>query len=158
MSAAAHIDRESRAQPSAAPPLSSHWLAALVLAAAFVAPLPHGDKIGGLPSLCVFHNLTGLPCPGCGFTRSLVCCAHGQLGNAIIYHPLGPILFAALAWWSIIGVVSFVKSVTNSQYLRTTIDKPVKPSRLVRFASYAGLILLLAVWVARLAHVLPSPP
>lgn len=42
-----------------------------------------------LPDTCTFHNLTGLPCPGCGLTRSLVAAAHGDLAGSLTFHRLG---------------------------------------------------------------------
>jgi hypothetical protein len=49
------------------------------------------------PPLCPFRLLTGLPCPGCGLTRSVVCTLHGDLASAMMFHPLGPLVVAALA-------------------------------------------------------------
>lgn len=48
------------------------------------------------PVLCPFRLLTGLPCPGCGLTRSFCAMAQGQWGDAIAYHLFGPALMAAL--------------------------------------------------------------
>jgi len=31
---------------------------------------------------CMFHEMTGLYCPGCGSTRALYCLLHGELRNA----------------------------------------------------------------------------
>jgi hypothetical protein len=42
-----------------------------------------------LPSTCSFHNLTGLPCPGCGLSRSIVAAVHGDLAGSWEYHRLG---------------------------------------------------------------------
>ena len=41
----------------------------------------------GAPS-CVFHDLTGLYCPGCGGTRAMHALLHGQLRQAIGFNPL----------------------------------------------------------------------
>jgi hypothetical protein len=75
-------------------------LAALALVAAMVIPVgtvEHG------PTMCPFRLVTGLPCPGCGLTRSWVYLMHGQLGQSLYYHPLGPIsLIAALLF--VLGV------------------------------------------------------
>ena len=42
-----------------------------------------------LPSTCTFHNLTGLPCPGCGLSRSLVSAVHGDFAASLTFHRLG---------------------------------------------------------------------
>jgi len=60
------------------------------------------------PSTCPFKIFTGLPCPGCGLTRSAVALLHGDLAGSVFYHPLGaPIvvttvvigLVDAWMWW-----------------------------------------------------------
>ena len=60
------------------------------------------------PSVCPFKLTTGLPCPGCGLTRSAVALLHGDPSASLFYHPLGaPIVIAAVAiglvdawiWW-----------------------------------------------------------
>jgi Protein of unknown function (DUF2752) len=42
-----------------------------------------------IPSLCMFHNLTGFDCPGCGITRSFIYALHGQWYNSYLMHLLG---------------------------------------------------------------------
>ncbi len=46
---------------------------------------PHGI---GFP-LCWLHATTGLPCPGCGLSRSLSCGLRGLWLESWCYHPLG---------------------------------------------------------------------
>ncbi len=41
------------------------------------------------PNICIFRATTGLPCPGCGLTRSIVAAAHGQLAVSFSHHRLG---------------------------------------------------------------------
>ncbi len=38
--------------------------------------------------LCLFRRLTGLPCPTCGTTRSVIALARGELPQAVGYNPL----------------------------------------------------------------------
>jgi hypothetical protein len=46
-----------------------------------------------IPSFCLFHQLTGWRCPGCGLTRSFVYLGHGHPIAAFWMHPLGPVLY-----------------------------------------------------------------
>lgn len=43
-------------------------------------------------SFCPFKMLTGLPCPGCGITKSIVFFYDGDLIKSFSYHLFGPIL------------------------------------------------------------------
>ena len=38
-------------------------------------------------SVCMFHNLTGLDCPGCGMTRAAYALLHGRFMQAVKYNP-----------------------------------------------------------------------
>ena len=73
--------------------------AALAGAAAFVAthdPSAAGTRYPG----CVFHQMTGLWCPGCGLTRGTHELLHGHLGAALGYNVFTPAALAViLAAW-----------------------------------------------------------
>lgn len=60
------------------------WVAWLGLLLAALNP-PHGTGI----TICWIKLATGLPCPGCGVTRSLSCGLHGMFAESVHYHPLG---------------------------------------------------------------------
>lgn len=49
-----------------------------------------------MPSLCMFKNITGWPCPGCGFTRSLILSSRFDFISAFKYHIAGPFIFLFL--------------------------------------------------------------
>ena len=89
---------------ASAPPRSPHVLphklmlnrtsvgvAWVALALAAVHP-PHGL---GLP-VCWLRATTGLPCWGCGLSRSLSCCLRGMFAEAWGYHPFGVVVVAVL--------------------------------------------------------------
>jgi hypothetical protein len=67
------------------------WLGRYCVAAAWMGLAlaafspPHGS---GLP-WCWVYGATGLPCPGCGMTRSLSCALRGMWGESWTYHPFG---------------------------------------------------------------------
>jgi hypothetical protein len=46
--------------------------------------------------LCLFHWLTGIPCPLCGLTRGLFALAKGHWTQAIHFNALTPLGFAML--------------------------------------------------------------
>lgn len=76
----------------------------LVAVAALLPPVAPGGGDGlavagyRLPELCSLKATTGIPCPGCGLTRSWVSAAHGDLAGSAAHHPLGwLVLLYALA-------------------------------------------------------------
>lgn len=65
---------------------------------AVLACLPSDGLTSGL---CPLFQLTGIPCPFCGLTRSISSGLHGELGRSIAYHPLGIavlVYLVAIAW------------------------------------------------------------
>lgn len=64
--------------------------AALLLASVIYAPF-----VGNGPVLCPFRLVTGLPCPGCGLTRSFCAMSRGQFLAAFGFHLFGPALYVA---------------------------------------------------------------
>ena len=93
-----------RAVPSADPlhaaPASTDVVAAGAALALGVAFLVSPEHVEDGPVLCPFRRLTGLPCPGCGLTRSWVYLAHGWWREAFAAHPFG--IVAALAVVSLV--------------------------------------------------------
>lgn len=49
---------------------------------------------------CLFHQLTGWDCPGCGMTRSVISLAHGHWIQALRYNLFSiPLLFLFFLYW-----------------------------------------------------------
>ena len=47
-------------------------------------------------TVCLFKSLTGIPCPACGATRSILSLLHADILNALLINPLGLVLLATL--------------------------------------------------------------
>jgi hypothetical protein len=74
------------------------WLGAAIAAAAvalWLATLGPGET-----TICLLRNWTGVPCPGCGVTRSIAALIRGDYAEAFSLHPLAPIAAAeaAVVW------------------------------------------------------------
>src|SRR4051794_22012477 len=100
------------------------------------------------PSLCPFKVLTGLPCPGCGLTRSTVALLHGDLSTSLYFHPLGAPMVAALmvlavidawVWWrgSRAGAIRRPASWLTERVMLTP-------------APWVAIAALVLVWLVRL--------
>ena len=50
-----------------------------------------------IPPMCMWKNLTGSDCLGCGLTRSFTFMGHGRIGEAFELHILGPVFFVIVA-------------------------------------------------------------
>ena len=116
------------------------WLVGLTAVFA-ISILWHPADDGGFV-LCVFRLATGLPCPGCGMTRSFCAIGKGDIERALIFHPLGPTAFiAAIAIWlrsgaSIIGLSRWVERF-DSLFRRQSL-------------AIVACGLMLGVWIVRL--------
>jgi len=98
----------SRPPKPAAPPSLAFFVVVVLMAALlgsgavlfFFDPSTHGFY-----PLCLFHQLTGLNCPGCGGTRAAYQLLHGHFLNALRDNALFMLVLAALlahgAWFVI---------------------------------------------------------
>lgn len=76
---------------------------------------------GKIAIACVFYEITGLYCPGCGITRSILSLIDGDIYQAFRYNP---IIFIDIPLIMITSIIDFiykdnkkVKKVTNAIYI-----------------------------------------
>ena len=67
------------------------WVGAGALAVAALLPVLPGEP--GLP--CPLRTITGVPCPLCGMTTSVVAAVHGNVADALAANPAGLALVVA---------------------------------------------------------------
>jgi hypothetical protein len=61
------------------------------------------------PGICPFAMMTGLPCPGCGLTRSWVAFMHGDVGASFRFNVFGPILLVLTVVTVFVAVATLVR-------------------------------------------------
>ena len=114
-------------------------LSVVLLAAFFWQPSDNGII------LCYFRGLTGLPCPGCGMTRSLCAIAKGQILRSVQYHPLGPLVF-------LIAVGLWIRAIAELVYQKTAII--VLSEKTKRRLIPIAIIFIVLFWVYRIIDTL----
>jgi hypothetical protein len=67
------------------------------------------------PLICPFRFLTGIPCPGCGMTRSFLAIARGDVHQAVFYNLFGPVLFAIF----LLAVIHITLELTTGHKIKT---------------------------------------
>jgi hypothetical protein len=88
------------AKPGSAPLGAAVFLLLqLAAAATLLGATEDGVSVAGIPlgGACLFRRLTGLPCPTCGMTRSVVLSLHGHLAAALRVNPAGIFWVLAVA-------------------------------------------------------------
>jgi len=85
---------------------------------------------------CVFRGLTGIPCPTCGSTRSLMHLSHGDILSAFFMNPLTTLCLIAAIVYFFASIMRVVFDLPRINILLT-----VKEKNVVR----AGVVMALVV-------------
>lgn len=110
------------------------WLAA---AASALALRPLWLAIAPFLRPCVFHSLTGIPCPTCGTTRAAVAFLGGNLIAAFVANPL-----AAAA-----GLLFVVGAPLATLWAVARWPIPVVPTPFPMWVRIGGAALIAANWL-----------
>lgn len=98
---------------------------------------------GSFYPICIFHECTGLYCPGCGATRATFQLLHGHMAAAFGQNPLYVVLVPLIVWW-------LVRTTTDLAAIRARPPRP-RP-RIVRWI-LVGVIICFGI-----ARNLPYKP
>lgn len=120
--------------------VSKVWLGTPCVIAAwlglFLAVVSRPDGIG--VSLCWVYNSTGIPCLGCGLTRSLSCALRGLFAESWAYHPFGiPLLLLFLA--------TAAQSVSPRRF-RNRVKSHLEARAVACNTIYAGFVVLFVAY------------
>ena len=100
--------------------------------------------------LCPMRHVFGVPCPGCGLTRASGALLTGRFHDVFAFHPLVPLILPLVAWM-------FLRmTLVSAGLLRSDSFDPLDR---IPTAVWGVLVLvLLGVWIARLAGALGGHP
>ena len=124
-------------------PRAETWPAALIAVVLIASALTEAPA--HLPfTPCIFRNLTGLPCPGCGMTRGFVAMGHGRIGDAWRANPLAPFAYVFACGYLVLFVLGRRFPALAERW---------RVSERVRWSIYAAVLLaVLASWSITLAR------
>lgn len=111
-----------------------------LLGTAWVLPELWARGLQPIPQ-CLFHQVTGLPCPFCGGTRSFAAMAHGNVAAAAHVFPIGPLMFAMV----VAAVLYSLWVMTTGRRLRVVLDDRLRRGLII---GAAGLLAL--NWASKL--------
>jgi hypothetical protein len=100
----------------------------------------------GLPwPVCVFHELTGLPCVTCGMTRCAIQFFHGHFLAALKWNPL---VFTALCSVMAFDLYAFATLTTGAPRLRISLST----QRAKTFVRVSVILAFVLNWIYLLSH------
>lgn len=119
------------------------WIPALILGIVFTNYL-WGTYIDNNPLFeCVFKKAVGLPCPGCGLTRSVLSLFKGQIIDSILYNCV--IVYLAVAY------IHFMLLFFVRKHITKTID--IKEINVLNYI-YLFVFIILFQWIIKLSIVM----
>ncbi|MHB0866647.1 MAG: DUF2752 domain-containing protein [Thermoleophilia bacterium] len=95
-----------------------------------------------LASLCPFFTVTDVPCLFCGMTRSFMSMGGLDIRQALIFHPLGPVLYSAMLGFG--AVLSW--SIASRRRLAVRMGLSLQ-----RLLAISGVAVLIIAWLIKLA-------
>lgn len=91
---------------------------------------------------CIFKNVTGIACPSCGSTRSVLLLSHGNFTDALLTNPLGVFMAAIMLiapFWLLYDV-TLKKDILYTSYKK--FEKIVR----IKWVAITLIILILINW------------
>lgn len=96
-----------------------------------------------LPDLCLFRHVTGIACPSCGSTRSVIAIMNGRFHEAIMLNPAGFLIAAIM-----LSVPLWI-SLDLATGRQTLLDFYIRTEAIIRKPLIAAMLicLVLANWI-----------
>ncbi len=88
---------------------------------------------------CVFRSLSGVPCPTCGSTRSLVHFSHGELAMAFSQNPLFAMILILILVYSFVSGIAALLKLPRLVFLLSPLER--------NLMSVGAFLLIAANWI-----------
>ena len=88
---------------------------------------------------CPFHQLTGIPCPGCGGTRAALEIIDGHFENAFQINPLAPLV---ILFFLVLIISAWIDFIFKTNILHTFIH-----TRWPLYVTILVVTFVITVWV-----------
>ncbi|MBN1444997.1 MAG: DUF2752 domain-containing protein [Candidatus Omnitrophica bacterium] len=72
------------------------------------------STIEGFPSICLYKNIFGKDCPGCGMTRAVLSLLHLHFAEAFAFNRMIVIVFPLIVFLFFKNLIKNVKQLINS--------------------------------------------
>lgn len=98
---------------------------------------------------CLLKKMTGIPCPGCGGSRSFVMALHGDFYHSIQMNPMGLLVLTILVFIALVQIFLLADSFGYGRAVVTGIRRLFEP-RILAFAAYLMAAVALGQWIFKL--------
>jgi hypothetical protein len=96
-----------------------------------------------MPAICLLKNITGIPCPSCGVTRSVISLLNGDLSSAVSVNPLGVLLFIMI----VLTPLWIVYDLAGNKSTLLLFYGHTEAFFKQKTAAIAGILLVTANWI-----------
>ena len=92
--------------------------------------------------VCVFKKATGIPCPSCGATRSMIALINGDFLKAVLLNPIGLLLLGGLVIFPVWLLHDLALKKNSFHVFYATVEKTIRQKQV----AWPLIILLLLNW------------
>ena len=96
-----------------------------------------------LPDVCLFKRVTGLPCPSCGTTHSVVALFHLHLAEAFMLNPFGYLLFVAMLLLPVWILTDLLRRTDSFYRTYSLVEKKIRRPQM----AIPLIVLVLCNWI-----------
>ncbi len=105
------------------------------------------DNPSGESGVCLFREVTGVPCPSCGSTRSIAQILKGDMKGALLWNPFGFIIMVIMLVMPVWLVIDLVSGKDALYRFYVKLENILK----IKWVAVATIILVLANWAWNIA-------